>query len=188
VGAGQVNLPPGTADEAELDRAFAAHDRGAFDRAYERYGRLLYSAAYNVLHVREEAEDCMHDALARVWKNPHAYTTQRGSVRNFLAVCVRNEAISRMRKAATRSGAERRAALPERSEDPEPPDFIERERLQRAIALLPDDQRQALCLAYFQGKTHVQIARQLGAPLGTVKGRLALAVRKLSRALQGDAP
>lgn len=184
--AGPVDLPRGDGDEAELDRAFAAHEREAFDRAYERYGRLLYAAAHNVLHVREEAEDCVHDALARVWKNPDAYRTQRGSVRNFLAICVRNEAISRMRKAATRSGAERRAAPQERSEDPEPPDFVERERLRHAIAMLPDDQRQALYLAYYQGKTHVQIARQLGAPLGTVKGRLALAVRKLGRALQGE--
>lgn len=129
----------------------------------------------------------MHDALARVWKNPDAYSTQRGSVRNFLAVCVRNEAISRTRKAATRASAERRAAPHERSEDPEPPDFFERERLRRAIAVLPADQREALYLAYYKGKTHVQIAEQLGTPLGTVKGRLALAMRKLGRALQGGA-
>lgn len=177
----------GAVNDVALDRAFAARERWAFDEAYARYVRLLYAAAYGVLHVREEAEDCVHDALARVWNNPAAYAAPRGSVRSFLAVCVRNEAISRARKAATRRGAELRAASTDRAEDPELPDFIERDRLRRAIAALPGEQREALILAYYEGKTHVEIAQLLNAPLGTVKGRLALAVRKLGRMMQEPA-
>ncbi|MGA8533011.1 MAG: sigma-70 family RNA polymerase sigma factor, partial [Candidatus Tumulicola sp.] len=81
-------------DGEALAEGFAAHERWAFDEAYRRYAPLLYSAAYNVLGNAEDAADCVHDALARVWRSRDAYARGRGAVRSFLVVCVRNEAIS----------------------------------------------------------------------------------------------
>src|SRR5580704_16431510 len=89
-------------DDDTLAAAFAAHERWAFDEAYHRYAALLYSTAYNVLGNSEDAADCVHDALTRVWRSPNAYTRDRGAVRSFLTVCVRNEAISRRRSHARR--------------------------------------------------------------------------------------
>lgn len=171
-------------DETTLAQAFAGRERWAFDEAYRRFGSLLYSVAYNVLRSAEDAEDCVHDVLVRVWKNPHAYTVDRGSVRAFLVVCVRNDAISRTRSSARRDRLTERASREHRGvEELEVHDFIEERRVREALAQLPADQRDAVVLAYFGGKTHVQIAEELGEPLGTVKSRIALGLRKLGAAL-----
>jgi RNA polymerase sigma-70 factor (ECF subfamily) len=172
-------------DDALAD-GFAAHQRWAFDEAYRRYASLLYSAAYNVLGNREDAQDCVHDALARVWRLPSAYSRARGAVRSFLTVCIRNEAISRLRSQARRLRlAERLAAEPETHDELGAGDPIERDRLRAAFAKLPPEQRAPLELAYFEGKTHVEIAAALQQPLGTTKSRIALGLRRLAAALGG---
>lgn len=173
------------ADEA-LSAGFAAHQRWAFEEAYNRYGSLLYSTAFNVLGNAEEAADCVHDALARLWRSTGAYKRSRGAVRSFLVVCVRNEAVSRQRSQARRQRlATRLAAEPALHEELEAGDPIERDRLRRAMAQLPADQRRPLELSYYEGKTHTEIARDLQAPLGTIKSRIAMGLRKLAAAL-GD--
>jgi RNA polymerase sigma-70 factor (ECF subfamily) len=179
-----VATPGEGADEFALGQAFARRERWAFDEAYRRFGSLLYTVALNVLHRPEDAEDCVHDALVRVWKNPHAYTAERGSVRSFLVVCVRNEAISRARSSARREHlAERVSREAQTAEDLHIHDFVEERRIREALAMLPEDQRKAVMLAYFGGKTHVEIAKELNEPLGTVKSRIALGLRKLGVAL-----
>lgn len=179
---------PGAAEERALAQAFARRESWAFDEAYRRYGSLLFSVAVNVLHNAEEAEDCLHDVLVRVWKNPAAFAIERGSVRAFLVVCVRNDAISRQRAAARRAKlSERVAAEHESVEELQIDDFVEQRRLREAIAQLPEDQRTPLLLAFFRGKTHVQIARELSEPLGTVKSRISLGLRKLGAALRTGA-
>jgi RNA polymerase sigma-70 factor (ECF subfamily) len=172
------------ADEATLAQAFARRERWAFDEAYRRFGSLLYTVALGVLHNAQDAEDCLHDVLVRVWKSPQAFTAERGSVRTFLVVCVRNEAISRVRAAARRERlTERVGRETDGVEELEVADFIEEERVRNALAQLPSEQRKALMLAYFAGKTHVEIARQLDEPLGTVKSRIALGLRRLGTML-----
>ncbi|MBV8148773.1 MAG: sigma-70 family RNA polymerase sigma factor [Candidatus Eremiobacteraeota bacterium] len=172
------------ADDALAD-GFAAHRGWAFEEAYRRYGSLLYSTAYNVLGNGEDAADCVHDALARVWRSSSAYSRARGAVRSFLLVCVRNEAISRLRSHARRMRlAERLAAEPQHHSDLGAGDPIERDRLRRAMACLPADQRTPLELAYYEGKTHTEIAHELRAPLGTIKSRIAMGLRKLAEALK----
>jgi RNA polymerase sigma-70 factor (ECF subfamily) len=176
--------PASRADEATLAQAFARHERWAFDEVYRRYGALLYSVALNVLHNAQDAEDCVHDVLVRVWKNVRAYSIQLGTPRAFLVVCVRNDAISRVRAAARRERLVQRVTQESaKSEDLNIPDFVEQERVREALAVLPEDQRKALMLAYFGGKTHVEIAKELDEPLGTVKSRIALGLRKLGVAL-----
>jgi RNA polymerase sigma-70 factor, ECF subfamily len=166
--------------------AFAAKDPRAFEEAYRRYGSLLYSTAYHVLGVAEDAQDCVHDALTRVWRSPDAYSRSRGAVRSFLTVCVRNEAITRLRARGRRSRlAQRIAAEPLEHAELETTDPFETERLRAAMRTLPGEQRRVIELAFFQQKTHTEIARELGDPLGTVKSRIAMALRKLGGALGG---
>lgn len=171
-------------DEAALAQAFARRDRWAFDEAYRRFGSLLYSVALKILHIAEDAEDCVHDVLVRVWKNPRAFTAERGSVRSFLVVCVRNEALSRTRSSARRDRLTERAGreMPAAVEF-QISDFVEEQRVREALAQLPEEQRAAVTLAYFGEKTHVEIAEELGQPLGTVKSRISLGLRKLGNAL-----
>ncbi|HTV92885.1 MAG TPA: sigma-70 family RNA polymerase sigma factor [Verrucomicrobiae bacterium] len=176
-------MRPAPGDEA-LAAAFAAKERWAFDEAYARFGRLLYSTAYHVLGNPEDAQDCVHDALTRVWRSPDSYTRSRGAVRSFLTVCVRNEAITRLRAKARRHKLEERvAAEPQEHDELGAGDVIEQDRLRAALRTLPPEQRKPLELAYFDYKTHVEIARELNEPLGTIKSRIALGLRKLGAAL-----
>ncbi|MGB8907265.1 MAG: sigma-70 family RNA polymerase sigma factor [Candidatus Cybelea sp.] len=168
----------------DLEAAFAAHTKWAFGEAYRQYASLLYSAAYNVLGNADDAKDCVADAIAKLWRSPRAYSPERGNLRSFLVVCVRNEAISRLRRQARRTRTEERLAVlaPDR-EEPSLADPIERDRVRRALLALPAEQRIALALAYYQGKTQSEIAAELQEPLGTIKSRIKLGLRKLASAL-----
>lgn len=175
---------PESSDRA-FARGFAARERWAFDEAYRRYGKLLYSIAYNLLRGSEDAEDCVHDTLVRIWKNPHAYRDEGNLVSAFLTVCVRNDALSKLRGEGRRAAAldrmTRYADKPVRELQIE--DHVENRRLYDALAAIPPDQRAPLILAYFEGKTHLQIAEQLQTPLGTIKSRIALGLRKVAAAM-----
>lgn len=159
---------------------------GAFERAYSRYTPLLVSIAYAVLGDRMEAEDCAHDTLLRIWKDPASYQRGRGNLRTFLTVCVRNDAISRLR--AAKRHAEIIAAQPPepQRESFEIPDYLQRSQLIAALRDLPAEQQEPLRLSFFGYLTHEQIAKRLNLPLGTVKSRISLALRKLRAAMPAE--
>jgi len=135
--------------EADLVAAFVAREHDALERAYRSYGRLLYSVARQVLVGDAEAQDCVHDALLRVWQRPETFRPERGSLRAFLTVCVRNEAIGRKRSAARHFTIEQR--LVENEGDVryefEIEDHAELAHLRHALGTLPAEQRRALELA-----------------------------------------
>lgn len=171
-------------DESTLAQALARREEWAFAQAYQRYGGLMHAAALMVLPRAEDAEDCVHDVLFRIWRHPIAFDAQRGTLRAFLMACVRNEAISRHRAAARRARlAKRIASQREPSEELTLDDFLEKRRLQNAIAQLPQKQREPLLLAFFGGRTHTEVSSELHQPLGTTKSRISLALRKLGLAL-----
>lgn len=176
-------------DQREDDQMvadFVAGKSSGLEAVYHAFGRLLYSVARNVLANDDDAQDCVHDALMRIWQRSGAYRPERGLLRSYLVVSVRNEALTRLRSAARHAHIEERAARA--SGEPfayelDVNDPIERARLRRALAELPPEQKSALELAYFGQLTHVQVAQRLGVPLGTTKSRIALALRKLQVAL-----
>ncbi len=130
-------MPAAEGDEA-LAAAFAAHEGWAFSEAYRRYAALLYSAAYNVLGDADDAQDCIADAVAKLWRSRGAYSPSRGNLRSFLVVCVRNEAISRRRRESSQGSSggapcrDARRARELRISDP-----IERDRVRSALLALP---------------------------------------------------
>jgi RNA polymerase sigma-70 factor, ECF subfamily len=181
-------MTPAPGEDGALAAGFAAHEGWAFGEAYRRYASLLYSAAYNVLGNADEAQDCVGDAIARLWRSRNPYSSERGSLRSFLVVCVRNEAISRRRRQHRRARMEERLAgmAPDRAELTLP-DPIERDRVRRALLALPAEQRLAIGLAYYGGKTQSEIAAELQEPLGTIKSRVKLGLRKLASSLEAVA-
>ena len=163
---------------------FVRGTTGGLESVYAAYRRPLYSVALRVLGNEDEAQDCVHDALLRIWQRPGSYRPGSGSLRSYLLVSVRNEALTRRRNATRHSLIEERAAQDERPtyefavNDP-----VERARLQSALQALPAEQKAALELVYFGHLTHAEVAERLGAPLGTIKSRVALALRKLHAAM-----
>lgn len=168
-----------------LEDAFARRETAALDGAYARYHSLLYSVAYNVLRNGDDAQDCVHDALIRVWAKRVTYDAQRGSLRNFLVACVRNQAISQRRTIARLAKVARSiSGEPLSAHELRVEDYVESRRLHDAFKSLPEEQRAPLVLSYFLGKTHAEIAAELGLPLGTAKSRISLGLRRLGKALK----
>jgi RNA polymerase sigma-70 factor (ECF subfamily) len=177
-------------DELErhaLEAGFVAREAWAFEAAYEAYRRRLYGAAVSVLHDSGDAQDCVHDVLARLWRNGHAYTRARGSLEAFLVVCVRNEALSRRRRDANRERITREQLRVVESAPPADDESVQRLDMGRMLERLSEAQQQAVRLAYYDGLTHEQIAQRLHEPVGTVKSRLSNALRTLRALLkQGE--
>ncbi len=178
-----MNQPaPYAAREVDpLVEDFAARRPAGLETAYALWARLFVSVAHHALADRARAEDCVHDALLRVWRAPNRFEGNRAMLKAYLAASVRNEALAILRSQGRRDARELRAVrlVPETSVDPPAVDPVESARLRGALARLPEEQRIALELAYYGYKTHVQISEQLGAPLGTIKSRIAMAMRKL---------
>ena len=168
--------------------AFLARNSSGLESVYRAYRTPLYSVARRVLGNDDDAQDCVHDALLRAWQRSDSYRPGRGSLRSYLLVCVRNEAITRKRSTARHVRIEERAVRDDRPlYELEASDPVERERLRRALAALPREQRAALELAYFGNLTQAQVAERLKVPLGTIKSRLSLGLRKLQIALSEKA-
>jgi len=170
---------------SRLEPAFAARERWAFDAAYRAYARALYGAALGVLRDHGRAQECVHDVMARLWRGPNPYRPARGSLAAFLTVCVRNEALSRLRRDRNRARIDRSLAVEERADEAFG-DPLERERVARAVAALGDEQRETILLAYARHMTLDEIARERALPLGTVKSRLSSALRALRTTLGKD--
>ena len=169
-------------DEANLGREFAQRQSWAYEAAYRRFGARMYTSALRILHDAGDAQDCVHEVMLHLWRRGDGYDAARGSLEAFLTVCARNRALERRRRMSSHQDVELTAlddvAAPEAENDP-----IERERVTRAIASLTPIQAKAIDLAYNRGLTHAEIAVMLDEPLGTVKSRIASALRALRRSL-----
>lgn len=171
-----------------MEDGFVAHEAWAFEAAYHAFKHALFGAAVGLLGDRQDAEDAVHDVLARLWQRGESYSTARGSLRSFLIACVRNEALSRRRKRSNRLRIEQTV----RPETIVPADesLADRDRIARALEVLGEKQREAIRLCYDEGLPYAEIAQRLDEPAGTIKSRLSNAVRTLRAhfAAQGETP
>jgi RNA polymerase sigma-70 factor (ECF subfamily) len=173
-----MELRAAEAEDIMLIGDFQARRESALAAAYRLHWRTLFSAALGVLHERQDAEDCVHDVLVDVWSRKVTYRPQRGTLRAFLVTCVRNAAITRKR--STSRHREIETALFTQQCTVDSTDFADAFHLRATLSTLPPEQLRALRLAFFAQRTHAEIARELDVPLGTVKSRLALAIKKLN--------
>jgi RNA polymerase sigma-70 factor (ECF subfamily) len=168
----------------------AGGDPRAFEVIYERHAAVAFSLAYRICGVRTVAEDVAQEAFLAIWRSGARYDRARGSVRTWLLGVVHNRAIDMLRRTTVHE--RRRAADEQAAERVEAPERTEVEAarreearsMQALIDQLPEEQRRVVELAYFGGFTHEQIAAMLEAPLGTVKGRMRLALEKMRASLE----
>jgi RNA polymerase sigma-70 factor (ECF subfamily) len=171
------------ADE-DLISLVGDQDSEAFASLYDRHGRAAYSLAYRMLGNRQAAEDLVQDAFLKIWRAAGSYRAERGSVRTWTLSIVHNRGIDHLRSTASRRRTQDRIeATAARSQ---PSDAFaetwrssQREQVREALNTLPAEQLKILELAYFSGYTHTEIADLLELPLGTVKGRMRLGLRKI---------
>jgi RNA polymerase sigma-70 factor (ECF subfamily) len=159
-------------------------DAGAFAGLYDRHSRAAYSLAYRMMGERQAAEDLVQEAFLKLWRAAGSYRTQRGSVRTWVLSIVHHRGIDQLRSAASRRRTQDRAEATAPTSQPSEA-FAEtwrssqREQVREALRGLPLEQLKVLELAYFSGYTHVEIADLLDLPLGTVKGRMRLGLKKI---------
>ena len=151
---------------------------------YDRYSSIVYSVALRVLGDTGAAEDVLQDVFMQLWRNPGAFDASRGNLGAWLAVITRNRSIDALRKRRPETDFENVVL----SVEPDLATDADRSRaaakVRSALAAMPEGQRTALELAYFQGLTHTEIAAKTGEPLGTIKTRIRaglLALRKAFR-------
>jgi RNA polymerase sigma-70 factor, ECF subfamily len=164
-------------------------DSQAFEVIYERHSSAAFSLAYRMMGTRNAAEDVTQDAFLSLWRSGQRYDRARGSVRTWVLGIVHHRAIDALRRAtvhdrrrASDEGIEERFEAGERT-DVEAARQEESGIVRAALDGLPADQCQVIELAYFGGFTHSEIAEMLGAPVGTVKGRMRLGLKKMRERL-----
>jgi RNA polymerase sigma-70 factor (ECF subfamily) len=154
---------------------------------YDKLSRQAFGLAYRMLGDGAAAEDVVQEAFLSVWRGADRIDTARGKLQSLVLTVVHNKAIDLLR---SRKGGTKDLPLEPAVDHAAEGDFTERvaatidgQVVRDALDTLPNDQRQALELAYYGGFTHTEISERLGLPLGTVKGRLRLALEKMRTAL-----
>lgn len=175
------------ADE-DLASLVEAQDAGAFAALYDRHGRSAYSLAYRMMGERQAAEDLVQDVFLRVWSSAGSYRAEKGSVRTWLLSIVHHRGVDQIRSTASRRRTQERmeATAEAASTGAQPSEAFaeawrgsQRAQVRQALDTLPAEQLQVLELAYFSGYTHAEISDLLDLPLGTVKGRMRLGLKKV---------
>lgn len=156
----------------------------AFATLYDRHGRAAYSLAYRMMGERQAAEDLVQDVFLRVWRSTASYRPDRGSVRTWILTIVHNRGIDQLRSMSSRRRTQDKVEASAQTSQPSEA-FAEtwrnaqRDQVRDALKTLPPEQLKILELAYFSGYTHVEIAELMDLPLGTVKGRMRLGLKKI---------
>ncbi len=179
-------------DDRGLVRKIVERHPEALAELYDRYASMLTALAQRVLADAADAEEVLQETFLQVWNRAASYDPRRSSVSTWLVLITRSRAIDRLRsrrvKQRTLSAAQREN--PVRHTSPAGGRHVlnqeRRRRLDEEMGRLPEEQRQVLELAFYNGMTQSEIAGETGIPLGTVKTRTLLAMRKLRQALQAE--
>ncbi len=176
-------------DEA-LVALVARSDEGALGELYDRYGRVAYGLARRVLRDAALAEDAVQDAFLAVWRTAGRFVPERAQARTWLLTIVHRRAVDLVRREERRRTEPIDDAPEEVGTDTAESAWLgfERERVRGALSLLPDQQREALELAYYGGFTQSQLAERLGEPLGTIKSRMFNGLARLRELLADGHP
>jgi RNA polymerase sigma-70 factor, ECF subfamily len=186
-------------DDQAVVEAMAAGDERAAGVLYDRHAPVMYGLALRLVTEPADAEEVVLEAFAQAWRDASRYMPGRGSVQGWLTMIVRSRALdvvrARIRRARTVDSAAAEghdAPVAMSAGSPAPDQSVEdTERstaLGAALRTLPEPQRHAIELAFFEGLTHQEVAERLREPLGTIKTRIRLGMLKLREMLYVLAP
>ena len=182
-----VSRPLAHLSDEALVLLAARSEQTALAELYDRYGRLAYGLAVRVLRDEALAEDAVQEAFLAVWRAAPRFVPERGRASTWILTLVHRRAVDLVRREERRR-ADSLAAAPEHGGAAADEDVVlrlQRQRVQQALGLLPDPQREALELAYYGGFTQSELAERLGQPLGTIKSRMFAGLTRM-RELLGE--
>jgi RNA polymerase sigma-70 factor (ECF subfamily) len=179
--------------DADLVARLQRRDPQALAELYDRYGRLAYSLILRVVRDAAIAEDLVQETFLRVWNRAQGFDSEKGAIGPWLLAVARNRAIDYLRSV---SGRERNALEFEETDHPTLYTDMEHDllisdkarRVKAAMERLPDNHRQVLELAYFEGLSQTEMAERMGQPLGTIKTWVRTALKSLRDDLGAVAP
>ncbi|MDE3064703.1 MAG: sigma-70 family RNA polymerase sigma factor [Acidobacteriota bacterium] len=171
------------ASDAQLVTAVGRYSEVALAEVYRRHGGAVFGLARRVLQNAAEAEDVVQEVFLRLWNEPDRFDAVRGSLRSYLLAQSHARAVDVVRSQNARRAREardaNRAARAGYDLENEAWDLSVAHQVARALASLPDEERRAIELAYFEGRTYVEVARLLDQPEGTVKSRIRNGMRRM---------
>ena len=179
----------GLSDQALMELVVHRRPKG-LEQLYDRYSGLVYSLLCRITAQPSSAEELLQDVFLRLWGQAPAYHHSRGAVAPWLLTMARNIAIDHLRSKAEKQRRKEFSAdsMPARFSRPDPEGRLDRrrqaQRVQAVMGGLPEKQRKALELAYFQGFTQSEIANELEQPLGTVKTWIRSGLRRIRADLE----
>jgi RNA polymerase sigma-70 factor (ECF subfamily) len=193
-----VQAPTPATLDLDLVAAMARGEERAASELYDRHAAVVYGLALRMVGEAADAEEVVLDAFSQAWRDAARYDTSRGSVTGWLTTIVRTRALDLIRARGRRarmtddiaSDTEAPAGMSEGFPEPDQR-VVDGERasaVAAALRTLPDAQRHAIELAFFEGLTHHETAERLREPLGTVKTRIRLGMLKLRDMLGTIAP
>jgi RNA polymerase sigma-70 factor, ECF subfamily len=181
-------LEPGAPSDLELMRAIQAEDPEALSQLYDRYNGILKALILRVIHNEAEAEDLLQEIFMEIWNQAKNFSAQKGKPLGWMVTLARRRAIDGLRKKQAYARAEERLQA-ETEQQPEAwvhnataeeITFSDTRIIVRdVINSLPPAQQQAIDLAFFRGMSQREIAANTNTPLGTVKTRLELGLKKI---------
>ena len=174
-------------DEALVALA-ARSEQSALAELYDRFGRPAYGLALRIVRDEALAEDAVQEAFLALWRTSARFVPERGKASTWILTLVHRRAVDLVRREERR-----RTDVLDHAPEPESKETVDeaawlrlqRERVQEALRKLPDQQREAIELAYYGGFTQSELADRLGQPLGTIKSRMFLGLSRL-RELLGE--
>ncbi|MHB2029495.1 MAG: sigma-70 family RNA polymerase sigma factor [Acidimicrobiales bacterium] len=171
------------ASDAQLVTRIARYDEVALAEIYRRHGGAVYGLARRVLQNGTEAEDVAQEVFLRLWNQPERFDSSRGTLRSYLLAQSHARAVDTIRSLNAARRREltdaQRTARSGYDLQHEAWDLMLSEEIVRALSELPEDERRAIELAYFQGHTYVEVAALLNEPEGTIKSRIRNGMRRM---------
>jgi RNA polymerase sigma factor (sigma-70 family) len=182
-------------DDRDLDLVLRVRkgDDDAFRSLFARYAPTAKALAMRIVRHTHLAEEIVQEAFLAVWRNPDGYDEQRGSVRSWLMGMVHHRAVDAVRREEAHRRRTQEAVAEARDEQADHADEVaedlarpeERRVVLAALDELPPEQREILEMMYFDGLSQTRIADRTGLPLGTVKSRTLLGMRRMRASLEG---
>lgn len=163
-------------------------DKEALEQLYDRYEKILFSFLYKMLEDRDLAEEALQEVFIKIWRGKGVYDESKGKFTSWLFRMAQNTAIDLIRKRKKPTVPIEEAAQTASNDAPVDVQVEwqeKQEQIQTAVQHLSDDQQKMIDLFYFKGHTHETIADMCDIPLGTVKSRIRLALKKLKTSLHG---
>ena len=178
--------------DAELMERILQRDAGALETLYDRYGRPVYSLVLRIAQHPSSAEEIVQDVFMQLWRSADRFQISRGPLEPWLFTMARNRALDFLRlkreKQRRREDSSDSEIMPSAVARPDPEGAIDRsrraEKVRALMTSLPDAQRRALEMAYFEGMSHSEIAESMGEALGTVKSWIRGGLMRLRDSLE----